>query len=496
LIQAAVENIGAPLFICEAQSVQQRAPGRIHVLYANPASKELTAADPEELIGQDLVLILTPNVDSAARHRLQDLLQLGQPATIPGLRAASGREYELHAFPLGREPEELTHLAILLHDVTADRKRGRRWESREDALEEIVAKRTAELEVSHEALQRSERMASMGTLVAGLGHDLNNLLLPIRGHLAALEAAALDESIRGHVKAIGQAAEYLRQLNDNLRLFALDPERRDDSHGVTNISDWWTRLRTLLKRAISPTVKLRVELPQDLPAVDISAHRLTQAVLNLLINASEAITERGRIRLWAETVDDRSCVRLGVTDNGRGMSAQVRRRALDPFFTTKRRGRGTGLGLPLVHGIVRSVGGSIEIDSKPRCGTTVVLNLPVAPDDAVAHAAGSRAADTAAVTVGHQRIRACFEALLASAGFKLRAARTGTPGTVAVWVTEPGPGALRAAQELRVAKRDCRILLFGKGSDEWLSLGACVVDREGGLSAMREALAQALPVGK
>jgi PAS domain S-box-containing protein len=494
LIQATVENVAVPLFICEAQSVRQRPSGRTCVLYANPASKQLAGAEPKELVGQELVPILAPSTDSSLRDRLHDLLQLGQPAIIRDLHPRSGREYELHAFPLRRGGEEPRHWAFLLHDVTPERQRGRRWELREDELEDTVAKRTAELEASHEALQRSERMASMGTLVAGLGHDLNNLLLPVRGHLAALDAAALDESLRGHVKAISQATEYLRQLNDNLRLFALDPERREDARGVTIVGEWWGKLRTLLERAIPASAELRVDLPPDLPPVEISAHRLTQALLNLLMNAGEAVTERGVIRLWAESSEDRASVRLGVTDNGRGMSAEVRRRAFDPFFTTKRRGRGTGLGLSLVQGIVRSVGGSIEIDSKPRCGTTVVLTLPVASDDALAVVAGSATPATATVTVGDARTKACFEALLALAGFRVRAAATGDPGEVALWVTEPSAGALRAAQKLRLANPDCRILLFGKGSDEWLSLGAFAVDREGGLGAMREALAQALPV--
>lgn len=496
LIQAAVENIAAPLFICEAQSALQRAAGRICVLYANPASNELAEAEPKGLIGQDLVPILAPDTDSSLRDRLHNLLRLGRPATIPDLHPGSGREYELHAFPLRRGPEEPTHWAFLLHDVTAERRRGHRWELREDEPEGMVAKRTAKLKASHEALCRSKWMASMGTLVAGLGHDLNNLLLPIRGHLAALESAVPDDSVRMHVQAIGQAVQYLWQLNDNLRLVAFDPECRDDSHGLTNIGDWWARLRTLLEHAIPAPAELRVDLPQDLPAADIAAHRLTQAVLNLLTNASEAITDSGTIRLWAAAGDDRRFVRLGVTDNGRGMSAEVRRRALEPFFTTKRRGRGTGMGLSLVHGIMRSVGGSIEIDSKPGSGTTVVLNLPIALDDAVARAAERGDAPTACVAVGDRRVKASFEALLASAGFTIQTAAKGTPGVVSLWVTEPSADAFRTARELCLVNPHCRIVLFGKGSDEWLSLGAFTVDREGALSAMREALAEAMSAKK
>jgi hypothetical protein len=182
-----------------------------------------------------------------------------------------------------------------------------------------------------------------------------------------------------------------------------------------------------------------------------------------------------------------------VTDNGRGMTSEVQQRALDPFFTTKQRQRATGLGLALVHGIVRSAGGTVEIDSAPRRGTTIVLNLPVAPSDAVARetAAGDRTA-SAAVSLRDRRLAACFNALLASAGFAVRPAPTRGLVRVDLWVTEPSPRLLRAARNLRAADQDCRIVVFGRASDDWLALGALSVEREGGLSTMREALAHAI----
>jgi len=360
-------------------------------------------------------------------------------------------------------------------------------------LEEIVASQAAELKTSQEELQRSERMATLGTLVSGLGHDLNNLLLPIRGHLQALESSALDDSTRMHVQAVGQAVDYLQQLNDNLRLSALDPEGPSDARGVTDIGTWWDRLRGMLARAITAPVRLRVDLPSDLPAVGVAPHRLTQAVLNLLINASEAITGAGTVRLWAENSDGRQYVRIGVTDNGRGMTGEVQHRAFDPFFTTKQRRRATGLGLSLVHGIVHSAGGTVEIDSAPRRGTTIVLNLPVAPTDAVTReTAGRDEPASAAVSLRDRRIAACFKALLASAGFAVQPAPTRGLVRVDLWVTEPSPSSLRAARKLRAADPNCRIVVFGRASDDWLALGALTVEREGGLSTMREALAHAI----
>ncbi|MBN2559462.1 MAG: PAS domain-containing protein [Phycisphaerae bacterium] len=492
LLQDAVEHVEYPLFVCEAQRRAQGKTPTLRVLFANPASKPVTGLDSSEVLTKDLFSLLAPKPGAPLRDRLDDAVRSGGPATIGAIRCKVGRgtrEFELAAVPLGKAGNHTTHWAFVLRDVTAQQQRGRRV----DELEEIVAGQAAELKTSQEELQRSERMATLGTLVSGLGHDLNNLLLPIRGHLQALEASALDDTAQMHVQAVGQAVDYLQQLNDNLRLSALDPEGPSDACGVTEIGAWWGRLREMLTRAITAPVRLRVDLPGDLPAVGVAPHRLTQAVLNLLINASEAITGAGTVRLWAENSDDHECVRIGVTDNGRGMTSEVQQRVFDPFFTTKQRRRATGLGLSLVHGIVHSAGGTVEIESAPRRGTTIILNVPVAPSDAVTHAAlGRDEPASAAVSLRDRRVAACFKALLASAGFVVRPAPTRNPTHVDLWVTEPSPSSLRAARKLRAANPDCRIVVFGRASDDWLALKALTVDREGSLSTMREALAHAI----
>jgi PAS domain S-box-containing protein len=496
LLQDAVERVEYACFVCEARPVSAGNTSTLRVLFANPASKPVTGLDPSEVLTKDLFSLLAPKRSAPLHDRLDDTVRSGKPATIGAIRRKVGRgtrEFELAAVPLGEAGNHTTHWAFVLRDVTAQRQRERRRGRRVDELEKIVAGQAAKLKTSHEDLQRSERMATLGTLVAGLGHDLNNLLLPIRGHLKALESSALDDSARMHVQLVGQAVDYLQQLNDNLRLSALDPEGPSDACGVTDIGAWWDRLRGMLVRAITVPVRLRVDLPSDLPAVGVAPHRLTQAVLNLLINASEAITGAGTVRLWAENSDGQQYVRIGVTDNGRGMTSEVQHRAFDPFFTTKQRRRATGLGLSLVHGIVHSAGGTVEIDSAPRRGTTIVLNLPVAPTDAVTReTAGRDQTASAAVSLRDRRIAACFKALLASAGFAVRPAPTRGPVRVDLWVTEPGPGSLRAARRLRAADPNCRIVVFGRASDEWLALGALTVEREGGLSTMREALAHAI----
>ncbi len=494
-LQAALERGEYAVFVCDVQPAAKGDPATLRILFADPASRAITGLDPSATVAKDLVSLLIPERGGAVRGRLDDLLRAGKPATVGVIRRKVGRatrEFQLAAIPLSEPDERATPWVFVVRNVTAQ-PQDRDGTLRQNVSDEIIASQAAELRTSHEALQRSERMATLGTLVAGLGHDLNNLLLPIRGHLKALESAALDDSARMHIHAVGQAIDYLQQLNDNLRLFALDPEGPGDARGVTDICEWWGRLRAVLERAIPAPVQLQVDLPDALPAVGVAAHRLTQAVLNLLINASEAITGSGTIRLWACASEDRSFVRLGVTDTGRGMTAEIGRRAFEPFFTTKRRGRATGLGLSLVHGIVHAAGGTVELNSAPNRGTTIVLRLPVAPTGAsTSEAAQRNERATAAVSVRDRRIAACFEALLASAGFTIQPATTDGPGRIDVWVTEPSPRSLRLARKLRASDPRCRIVMFGRGTYEWLSLGASTVAREGGLATLREALSHAI----
>lgn len=146
----------------------------------------------------------------------------------------------------------------------------------------------------------------------------------------------------------------------------------------------------LLGRAVPKGVRFESDVPEGLPRVPVAPHKLTQAVLNLIVNAGEAIQSmpklprRARVRLWAHAVGSNSGrgrhVHVGVGDNGPGMSPEIKARAFDAFFTTKSRGLGTGLGLPLVRSVVVTAGGELDVDSKPGKGTEVVLSLPAVAD--------------------------------------------------------------------------------------------------------------------
>jgi hypothetical protein len=224
----------------------------------------------------------------------------------------------------------------------------------------------------------TDRLASVGTLAAGLGHDMGNLLLPVRMRLDALERMNLSREAKEDIAAIADACEYLKRLTHGLRLFALNPDDVRVAGDHTNLATWWGDVSTFMRNALSRAVELRAELSPSLPAVAMAPQLLTQSVYNLIQNAGDAMKEvGGKVEVAASLSHDGKSIRLEVSDDGPGMSPEVLRRCTEPFFTTKTRGISTGLGLALVHGGVRKVGGEFEIRSQVGLGTTCIMTLPV-----------------------------------------------------------------------------------------------------------------------
>jgi two-component system, cell cycle sensor histidine kinase and response regulator CckA len=356
-------------------------------------------------------------------------------------------------------------------------------------LEQLVAERTMQLQSSHEQLRLADRLAAIGTLAAGLGHDMNNVLLPVRCRLDALEAIELPQDVRDQFKAVRSSVLYLQQLSDGLHLLALDPEDQEASEGTTDLEEWWTQIGALLGKAVPKRVFFDIDLEPNMPLVAVAPHRLTQAVLNLVVNAGEAIVGGGRVRVWARAGRTDGTVQVGVTDDGEGMTEEVKQRALDPFFTTKTRGLGTGLGLSLVRGVVQGAGGSIAIDSAPLKGTTVTLTFP-----AVSRAPLLRTAQqnglSANVSLKDARTAAFVTALLGSAGIQVEPSSSSTGIHSTLWVTEHSTEALKTAKTyLREPGR--QVVVLGQAPHQWNSLGAIVVPASDDFEQIREAITEA-----
>jgi PAS domain S-box-containing protein len=381
----------------------------------------------------------------------------GEPRDVPGLKGAlavpvlSGPDVVAVMRFMSRQPmeadrrlAEVVSAAVApLGPVVQQKRVEDELQHHRQNLQELVAQRTQQLETTHEQLRQADRLAVMGTLAAGLGHDMNNVLFPVRCRLDTMEQSLAGRGGAGAtaegLRTVRHSVEYLQRLSDGLHLLALDPQDPEASGQTTELADWWDQVEPILRKAVGGHARFEAEIPRGLPPIGVAPHRLTQAVLNLIVNASDALGDakaQGLVRLSAEAMADGRFVRLAVKDNGCGMTDEVRRRAQDPFFTTKKRGLGTGLGLALVRGTVQSAGGTIDIESAPGAGTSVALTLPVAMRAPVAVAGGPL---TAYITVREPRLASMVQGFLEAAGFEVAAGGAEAPAHARLWVAACPP---------------------------------------------------------
>jgi signal transduction histidine kinase len=329
-----------------------------------------------------------------------------------------------------------------------------------ERLTDLVEQRTAELAASMASLRASERLASLGTLAAGLGHDIANLTMPIRARLDALRVACPTGDFRTDLDAITVALNHLSQLSAGMRLLGLDPDRANASAPATDLTAWAAETTPMLHAALAKHIRFTCTIADGL-GVAVPRHRLAQAVFNLVQNAGEAMAGQrdGEVSLTAEpgnsSMGPRS-VSLRVEDNGPGMTPEVLARCFEPYFSTKGRAIATGMGLAMVKAIVEAAHGTITIQSAPGQGATFTLTLPAArmPSDQQPSAPGQ----TGAVTLTNPRIANLACALLDRFQFKpLKHQEPGIPASM-LWILEAGDLA-RAAEFLQLDVRRRAIVL-------------------------------------
>ena len=294
--------------------------------------------------------------------------------------------------------------------------------------------------LEHQLIQ-AQKMESLGTLAGGIAHDFNNILAIILGYATQLDARNVRaEQIPGAVKVIKEAVERGAALVQQLLTSARQAEARFAS---LDLNDLVGELEKMLEATFPKTINFKLHLRPQLPALTADRSQVHQVLLNLCVNARDAMPDGGTIVLETSLVNGREMaehftgaeaeeyVRIRVRDTGSGMTPEVRSHIFEPFFTTKERAKGTGLGLSVVYGVVNNHRGFVEVESEPHQGTTFSVYLPIVrhteqlPDGGAIPSSKPHEPQTILVVEDEEMLRELALQILEGEGYRVLAAADG-----------------------------------------------------------------------
>jgi len=359
----------------------------------------------------------------------------------------SVRWVQMRAVPLLDEQGGITEWFGTAADVTERRQAEEQLRELTLTLEERVQARSAELQVAEERLRQSQKMEAVGQLTGGLAHDFNNLLTAISVGLELLELRIEQrryDDIGRYLEMAQSSASRATALTQRLLAFS----RRQTLAPTPVVADAMVRgMLDIISRTLGPSIAIATQLESDPWAVLVDVPQMENALLNLCINARDAMPDGGPLTISAANVTLQGegaamldtlpgdYVRLAVKDAGTGMEAAVIEKVFEPFFTTKPIGQGTGLGLSMIYGFTRQSGGQVRIDSQVGHGTTVELYLPRFIGDAAANPieetapalpnASTPSVGTILVVEDEAAIRALLVEVLGGAGYRVLQAAEG-----------------------------------------------------------------------
>jgi PAS domain S-box-containing protein len=339
--------------------------GRIQTY--NRACETLFGYDARSVIGRNVRMLMPPEMSHEHDQYLRNYQTTGVRKIIGISREVTGQRKDGSTFPMHLAVGEASHCGEPIYV---------------GIIRDLTARNHTE-----DQLRQSQKMEALGQLTGGIAHDFNNILMVVTANAEALlEMKSVRSGMRRRVqqigKATGRAADLTRQLLAFSRRQPLRPQ-------PTNLSELVTTTGTLLRRVLGETIKIKSSLASDLWTANVDRTHLESALINLALNARDAMPRGGRLLIETQNqvfdadyaaqhpdATQGDYVMLAVSDNGIGIPRESLSRVFDPFFTTKEVGKGTGLGLSMVYGFIKQSKGHIRIYSEVGLGTTVRLYLP------------------------------------------------------------------------------------------------------------------------
>jgi len=441
------------------------------------------------VVGQKLREMVGDEADAWV-ERYGAVLRTGEPIRFQQELVATGRYLALTALRL--EPRSRGQVAVFFHDITEQRRAEAALARLNATLEQRVEERTSELMALEETLRHSQKMEAVGQLTGGIAHDFNNLLAGIGGRLEMLSqrlaqgrAEDLERYVTGALTATRRATALTQRLLAFSRRQTLDPSPLEVNRLVEGMLD-------LIGRSMGPQITVKMEAESALWTTFTDPGQLESALLNLCINARDAMPHGGSLVLRTANarLDPEEAPRYGlkpgdyvtlsVSDTGTGMTEEVASHVFEPFYTTKPMGQGTGLGLSMVYGFAGQSGGGVRLETAPGQGSTFTVYLPrrdmeirqaVNPPVAAGSAAGSTTG-TILVVDDEPLIRMMTMERLEDEGYIVLEAADGPKAMrildsdrhIDLLVTDVGlPGGMngrQVADAARAARPDLRILFI------------------------------------
>ena len=401
-------------------------------VFANPAFTAMTGWPVEEALGRDRRMLAGAETDKAEVERLEKCMRNGVTASGElKLYTRNGHAFwaEISASPIRSRDGDIVNWVIIQTDITSRKE-------------------------TEEQLSQSQKMEVIGQLTGGLAHDFNNLLTVVLGNLEflLLQKSDQDDETRPYLDAAFKASKRGAELTRRMLAFArrqtLEPKPTDLRQTVIEIRDF-------LDRSLGTGIVLETESGDDLWPVLVDQGQMENAILNLAVNARDAMGDSGTVTVRAgdrtlnqavdatgQPIPDGDYVCIAVSDTGTGMPPEIISKAIQPFFTTKDSGKGTGLGLSMVYGFVSQSHGFVRIDSEPGKGTTVELCFPRAASCAIAETQdGDQIAEGGSETIllvdDEPQVRAIAAIQLQRLGYNVLQAEDGCE---ALEVLERSPG--------------------------------------------------------